>query len=179
MILGPHFGDYQAGFRFGRLGYDLVEKRGLHRFQLVPTCPSGILSFLDEAHPKRTSFGASRFRRGKQNRRLTFAAYSCNNLNTNLSRPGSLGDVQREARTASNSRGRRVLVSLSTSSSTAQAHSDSPGPDAAVLVLQRSEFDESRFEHHLQSDPRLALPECWYWIEAASARLRGPVRCRN
>ncbi len=33
MILGPHFGDYQAGFRFGRLGYDLVEKRGLHRYQ--------------------------------------------------------------------------------------------------------------------------------------------------
>ena len=33
MILGPHFADYQAGFRFGRLGYDLVEKRGLHRYQ--------------------------------------------------------------------------------------------------------------------------------------------------
>ena len=33
MILGTHFGDYQAGFRFGRLGYDLVEKRGLHRYQ--------------------------------------------------------------------------------------------------------------------------------------------------
>src|SRR6202047_890624 len=29
MILGPHFGDYRAGFRFGRLGYDLVEERGL------------------------------------------------------------------------------------------------------------------------------------------------------
>ena len=29
MIAGPHFGDYKAGFRFGRLGYELVEKRGL------------------------------------------------------------------------------------------------------------------------------------------------------
>src|ERR1700730_12511585 len=29
MILGPHFGDYRAGFRFGRLGCALVEKRGL------------------------------------------------------------------------------------------------------------------------------------------------------
>ena len=44
MILGPHFGDYQAGFRFGRLGYDLVEKRGLNRYQARPTCPSGISS---------------------------------------------------------------------------------------------------------------------------------------
>src|SRR6202166_4552260 len=33
MILGHHFGDYRAGFRFGRLGYELVEKRGLHRHQ--------------------------------------------------------------------------------------------------------------------------------------------------
>src|SRR5260370_14686307 len=33
MIAGPHFGNYNAGFRFGRLGYELVEKRGLKRFQ--------------------------------------------------------------------------------------------------------------------------------------------------
>ena len=33
MIAGPRFGDYKAGFRFGQLGYDLVEKRGLKRFQ--------------------------------------------------------------------------------------------------------------------------------------------------
>ena len=32
-IAGPHFGNYKAGFRFGRLGYELVEKRGLKRFQ--------------------------------------------------------------------------------------------------------------------------------------------------
>jgi len=32
-IAGPRFGDYKAGFRFGQLGYDLVEKRGLQRFQ--------------------------------------------------------------------------------------------------------------------------------------------------
>jgi hypothetical protein len=32
-------------------------------------------------------------------------------------------------------------------------------------------FDESRFEHNLQSDPRLALPECWYWIRKLQARV--------
>src|SRR5215471_19373311 len=32
-IAGPRFGDYAAGFRFGRLGYDLVEHRGLQRFK--------------------------------------------------------------------------------------------------------------------------------------------------
>jgi predicted ATPase len=33
MIAGPQFGNYEAGFQFGKLGYDLVEKRGLHRYQ--------------------------------------------------------------------------------------------------------------------------------------------------
>jgi len=33
MLAGPRFGNYQAGFRFGKLGYDLMEKRGLHRYQ--------------------------------------------------------------------------------------------------------------------------------------------------
>src|SRR5262245_45634532 len=33
IIAGPRFGNYKDGFRFGRLGYDLVEKRGLKRFQ--------------------------------------------------------------------------------------------------------------------------------------------------
>src|SRR5260370_21592484 len=32
-VAGTYFGDYQAGFRFGQLGYDLVEKRGLKRFE--------------------------------------------------------------------------------------------------------------------------------------------------
>src|SRR5262249_54348285 len=33
IIAGPRFSNYKAGARFGRLGYDLVEKRGLKRFQ--------------------------------------------------------------------------------------------------------------------------------------------------
>ncbi len=32
-ILGPRFGRHQEGFRFGQLGVDLVEKRGLDRFR--------------------------------------------------------------------------------------------------------------------------------------------------
>jgi predicted ATPase len=30
---GPYFGEYGAGFRFGQLGYDLVERRGLTRYR--------------------------------------------------------------------------------------------------------------------------------------------------
>src|SRR5262249_48414453 len=33
VILGHHFGDYRTGSRFGSLGLDLVERRGLDRFK--------------------------------------------------------------------------------------------------------------------------------------------------
>ncbi|HLN49927.1 MAG TPA: hypothetical protein VK251_10510, partial [Steroidobacteraceae bacterium] len=32
-VAGDRFGDYKAGFRFGKVGYELVERRGLKRFQ--------------------------------------------------------------------------------------------------------------------------------------------------
>src|SRR5262249_27427347 len=33
IIAGPRFSNYKDGFRLGQLGYELVEKRGLKRFQ--------------------------------------------------------------------------------------------------------------------------------------------------
>ena len=33
IVAGHRFGDYKNALRFGQLGYDLVEKRGLKRFQ--------------------------------------------------------------------------------------------------------------------------------------------------
>src|SRR4029434_4799102 len=33
MIAGPRFGNYEAGFQFGRLACELVERRGLQRFR--------------------------------------------------------------------------------------------------------------------------------------------------
>src|SRR5262249_41548728 len=34
-VAGTHFGNFQAGFRFGQLGYELIEQRGLRRFQAL------------------------------------------------------------------------------------------------------------------------------------------------
>ena len=34
VIAGLRFGDYKTGYRFGRLGYDLVERHGLERFRV-------------------------------------------------------------------------------------------------------------------------------------------------
>ena len=99
MIAGPHFGNYKAGFRFGRLGYELVEKRGLKRFQART-----YLWFGNFVMPwtKHVRAGRDLMRRAFEAANkvgdLTFAAYSCDNLNTNLLAAGDpLVEVQREA----------------------------------------------------------------------------------
>ena len=51
-IAGPRFGDYQAGFRFGQLGYELVERRGLRRFEASTYLKlREVRSALDETRP--------------------------------------------------------------------------------------------------------------------------------
>jgi PAS domain S-box-containing protein len=174
MILGPHFGDYGAGFRFGRLGYELVEKRGLRRYQARAYMSFGNLVMPWTRHVRngrelvRRAFDAA-----TKIGDLTFAAYSCNNLNTNLLACGDpLGDVQREAENGLEF-ARKAQFGLVIDIIAAQLGLIRTlrglTPEFGSFNDQR--FDESRFEHHLQSDPRLALPECWYWIRKLQARV--------
>ncbi|HMF54629.1 MAG TPA: ATP-binding protein [Edaphobacter sp.] len=174
MILGPHFGDYQAGFRFGRLGYDLVEKRGLHRYQARAYMSFGNLVMPWTRHIQtgralvRRAFDAA-----NKTGDLTFAAYSCNNLNTNLLATGDpLVEVQREAENGLEF-ARKARFGLVIDIITAQLGliRTLRGLTPEFGSFNEERFDESRFEHHLQSDPRLALPECWYWIRKLQARV--------
>ena len=172
MILGPHFGDYQDGFRFGGLGYDLVEKRGLHRYQA-----RAYMSFGNLVMPwtKHVRTGRDLVRRAIDAAYsigdLTFAAYSCNNLNTNLLAAGDLlDDVQREAESglefARKARFGLVIDIISTQLGLIRTLR---GLTPEFGSFNDERFDENRFERHLQSEPGLALPECWYWIRKLQA----------
>ena len=50
-LAGPRFGNYRDGFRFGQLGYDLVEKRGLTRYQARTYLCVGALVMPWTKHP--------------------------------------------------------------------------------------------------------------------------------
>jgi PAS domain S-box-containing protein len=174
MILGPHFGDYQAGFRFGRLGYDLVEKRGLHRYQA-----RAYMSFGNLVMPwtKHIQSGRDLVRRAFDTANkigdLTFAAYCCNNLNTNLLASGDpLRDAQSEAENGL-AFARKARFGLVIDIITAQRALIRTllGETREFGSLTDEELDETRFEDHLQRDSRLALPECWYWIRKLQARV--------
>ncbi|WP_414718643.1 trifunctional serine/threonine-protein kinase/ATP-binding protein/sensor histidine kinase [Trinickia sp.] len=174
MILGPYFGDYQTGFRFGRLGYDLVDKRGLHRYQARV-----YMSFATIVMPWTQPIQSGRalvrcaFDIANKTGDFTFAAYSCSHLVTNLLAAGDpLSEVQIEAE-----HGLEFVQKAQ--------YGTMIGTLVAQLGLIRTlrgltskfgffndeRFDESRFEHHSQNDPRVGFAGCWYWIRKLQARV--------
>ena len=88
IVAGPCFGNYRAGFRFGRLGYELVEKRGLNALSR----PGPICTFGNIVMPwtKHARSGRDLIRRAFDvaNRigDLTFAAYCRDELISNFLR---------------------------------------------------------------------------------------------
>jgi PAS domain S-box-containing protein len=173
MIAGPRFHNYEVGFRFGRLGYDLVEQRGWHRFQariymifscLVMPWTRHIRAARDL---QRRAFDAAN-RIGD----LTFAAFSCAHLSANLLAAGDpLVEAQREAEQrlefAQNARIGLVIHVITAQLGlirTLRGLSPKFGSFDGTL------FDELRFERQLSGDPALAQPECLYWIRKLQAR---------
>src|SRR6202021_2941091 len=173
MILGPHFGDYRAGYRFGRLGYDLVEKRGLQRFKARAYMSFGNLVIPWTKHIQAGRVLVRRaFDTANKIGDLTFAAYSCNNMNTNLIATGEpLGDAQREAENgldfARKARFRLVIDFITAQLGLIRTLR---GLTPKFGSFNDDRFDELRFERYLASNPALAELECWYWVRKLQAR---------
>jgi predicted ATPase len=130
-VAGPHFGNYRDGFRFGSLGYELVEKHGLKRFQART-----YMVFGSHVTPwtKHVRAGRDLVRRtfevANKIGDLCFAVYSCINLNTNLwRREIRSGRCNVKSRMASSLRRRLVLVLVSSLTSS-QHNSVSSGHSA-------------------------------------------------
>jgi PAS domain S-box-containing protein len=173
MITGLRFGNYEAGYRFGRLAYDLVEQRGFNRFQART-----YVGFAHNVMPWTKYVRASRdlLRRGfdAANRigDVTFAAYSCMHLNANLLAAGdALEEVQHEAeRGLEFARGARFGLVIDVITTQLRLIRTLRGLTPKFGSFNDEEFDESLFEHHLASDTRLALRGCKYWILTLQAR---------
>ena len=174
MIAGPHFGDYKGGFQFGRLGYELVERRGLRRYQAKTYMAFGNFVMPWTRHVRT---GRDLVRRAfdiaNKAGDLTFAAYSRNNLNTNLLAAGDpLAETQREAEQgldfAQKARFGLVIDIITTQLGLIRMLR---GLTPTFGSFDYEQFDERRFESHLASQPDLALPECWHWIRKLQARV--------
>lgn len=173
-LLRPRFGNPGAGVRFGQVGLDLVEKRGLLRWKARVYLDFGILITPWSKHLRsgvdlvRRCFDAA-----NDSGDLTFASYSCNCLVTLLLAAGEpLAVVQREAE-AGLVFVRRARFGLATDFLTAQLQliRSLRGMTRKLGSLDDEQFAEDRFEQHLEADPHLVMASCWYWIRKLEARL--------
>jgi hypothetical protein len=179
-IAGPRFGNYKAGFRFGQLGYELVEKRGLERFQArtylwfaqfvlpwtkhIQACRGLIQRALEAA----TKVGD-----------LTVIVFSLDNLNTNFLAAGDpLAEAQSQAEDAfefaERTRFGHVIDVLATQLGLIRTLR---GLTYKFGCFDDGQLSEARIERNFAliaqqftANPAAQQPECWYWIRKLQAR---------
>ena len=173
IIAGPRFGNYRDGFRFGSLGYQLVQQRGLKRYEARTYMSFGNLVIPWAKHARsgrdlilRAFDVANRI--GDQ----TFAAYCCDSLNSNSLTVGDpLEETQSQAEKglefAKKWRFGFVVDLISVQLALVR---NLRGLTSSFGSFNYDEFDEAQFEDHLKTNPVFALPECWYFARKAEAR---------
>ncbi len=173
LLAGPHFGDYQAGLRFGRLGYELVEQRGLKRFQARTYMNFAYLVMLWTRYARE---GRELVRRALETANqigdLTYAAYCYTHLNTNLLAAGDpLDEVQAEAERglafAQNMRFGFVIDCIAGQLGLIRTLR---GLTPKFGRFDDEQFDELQLERRFSGNSDLALAEGWYWIRKSQAR---------
>ena len=171
-MLGSRFGDYQTAFRFGQLACDLVEKRGLERFEHRVYASFGAFAtpWMKDVSTSR-AFIRRGFDMANASGDLTYAVFGFKNLITNLLVSGEpLDDVQREAEQGL-AYARKARFGFAIDWFTGQLmliralrglSLDFDSPDNAG-------YGDSLYERHLKEDPPLALCTCTYWIHKLQA----------
>ncbi|HEY1140077.1 MAG TPA: AAA family ATPase [Lysobacter sp.] len=170
---GPRFGNYRDGYRFGRLGYDLVEKRGLKRYQARTYIVFGNMvvpwfkPFASGRDLIRRAFDTA-FNMGD----LTFAAYSWDALITNcLSAGDELAGIQADAENGlafAQKAGFGMVVDLCAAQ--VGLIRTLRGLTPTFGTFDDADYDEAQAEAHLTGSPVLALATFFYWTRKLQGR---------
>jgi PAS domain S-box-containing protein len=173
MVAGPHFGDYHAGFRFGRLGHDLVEQHGLTRFQARTYMSFGsfVLPWTRHVRAGR-DFLHRALQAANKTGDLNCAAYSGGHLATNLLAAGDpLVNVQRETENAlAFAQKTRFGFVIDITATQLGLIRTLRGLTPRFGSFDDGQFDELGIERRFARSPHLAHAACRYWIRKLQAR---------
>ncbi len=169
---GRLFGDYQPGFAFGRLGRELVERRGLERYE-ANTRHSFSIFVAHWTQPLRGCLDQLRHVFDTANRigDIPFGAFSCNCQVSNLLFIGEpLPEVQREAELGL-AFARKVQFGIVVAFLESQLALIRMlrGATPAFGRLDNEPYSEAHAEQHL-AQPSLEIAACWYWVRKLQAR---------
>ena len=166
-IAGPRFGNYKTAFEFGRLGYELVDRRGLTRYQARTYMIFGHMVLPSMMHIRAgRELGLRVFEIANEMGDLISAVYSCNYLITDLISSGDpLAEVQRQAEDRLVF-ARKVRFGLMIDNLSAQLGfiRTLRGLTPKFGSFDESGFDELGYEHRLAGNRVLALSEFRYWV---------------
>ncbi|MBN3751663.1 AAA family ATPase [Paraburkholderia sp. Tr-20389] len=172
-IAGPRFRDYQAGFEFGQLGYELVERRGLKRFEAVTYLCFALYVMRWTKHVRRSSEMLRRaFDAANRTGDVPSGAYTRCHIVTDLLFAGApLIEVESEAEQglafAGKARFGLAVDNLTTQLALIRMLR---GATLQFGCFDHGGFNELRIEQHLSGNPALATPACWYWIRKLQGR---------
>lgn len=171
-VLGFRFGEYQSAFRFGKLACDLIEKRGLRRFEARVYASVGAfaLPWAGDLLVSR-EFIKRGFDLADAAGDLTYAVFGFKNLITNLLVSGlPLDEVQREAeRGLEYARKARFGFAVDWFSGQLMLLRALRGASLDLNSLDNEGYGDKTYERHLRDQPPLALCACTYWLHKLQA----------
>jgi PAS domain S-box-containing protein len=172
-IIIRRFHDYKTAFQFGQLGLELIERRGLKRFQARSyNCLAYFVVFWMKHVRACIDLSRRAFDAANRIGDVTYANYANVALNSALLFAGGpLSDVQRQAELslafAKNARFSADIDSLVLGLALIRTLR---GSTPKFGCLDGEQVEELPFERHLAGNPNLAFQECWYWIRKMQAR---------
>lgn len=172
-VAGRRFGDYQAGLRFGQLGCDLVDRRGLKRFEAKTyLCFSiFVMRWLRPVRDCRALLSRA-FAAANRIGDLPYGAYCGNSLVSDLlfggePLPAAQAEAERGLAYAERVRFGLVIDFIGTQLAVIRTLR---GLTTTFGCFDDGQFSERLTEQHLAASPDLALAECWYWTRKLQAR---------
>jgi PAS domain S-box-containing protein len=172
LIAGDRFGHYDAGYRLGKMGCDLTERRGLKR--LGGKTYSVFALVVPWTRPLREAIDPARraFQMANEQGDPTFAAYACRKFSSILLAAGDPLDlVEREAEDGLEFvRAIRFRYAADLICAVLALVRMLRGETAKFGSIEVGAFTESAVEARLTGRPDLAVPECFYWIRKLQAR---------
>ncbi|WP_176054710.1 ATP-binding sensor histidine kinase [Paraburkholderia caribensis] len=175
-LTGPRFGNYRQGFELGQAGFNLAKATPMGSYHASVFLVYVLLTMhwtrdvRDAQIVLRETFSVAR-----KTGDLLYAAYTCNNLISNLIFCAApLKDVEKEIGIALEfvrSVGFKLVEDiLLTQCAVVRSMM---GESKGVGVLDNEEFDEAVFEPYLLQSPSSAIAACWYWIRKMQCRYIG------
>ncbi len=173
MISASRFGKYEDAVRFGQLGYDLLQKRGLKRFEArTCMCFGSIVVPVSRHFRQAGELVRHAFNVAYQTGDFTYAAYSLTQVVMNLLVVGDpLSQAQTEAEKGVEfAKKARVGLAADIIASDLQLIRTLRGLTKEFGSFDDQQFNEAEFERHLASNPAFAEAGFGYWILKTEAR---------